>query len=80
MLGQWSRQILEAWIGIFAKLLPILAKKDNGCRERFFIDKGVSIVQSMSSRSETLAVRTSSALLIGAIADENSLLKVATFE
>jgi hypothetical protein len=26
MLNQWSRQILEAWICIFAKLLPILAK------------------------------------------------------
>jgi len=26
MLSQWSRQILEAWIGIFAKLLPVLAR------------------------------------------------------
>ena len=34
----------------------------------------------MSQRTETLAVRTSSALLIGAIADENSLLEVGTFE
>jgi len=34
----------------------------------------------MTQRSETLAVRTSSALLIGAIADENSLLNVGTFE
>ena len=34
----------------------------------------------MSQRSQTLAVRTSSALLIGAIADENSLLNVNTFE
>ena len=34
----------------------------------------------MSQRSETLAVRTSSALLIGAMADANSLLSAATFE
>ena len=34
----------------------------------------------MSSTTETLAVRTSSALLIGAIADENSLLEASTFE
>ena len=26
MLGQWSKPILEAWIGVFAKLLPVLAK------------------------------------------------------
>ena len=38
------------------------------------------MVQRMSQRSETLAVRTSSALLIGAVADANSLLKVDTFE
>ena len=80
MLSQWSRQILEAWIGIFAKLLPILARQQNGAREQFFITKGVDIVKRMSQRTETLAVRTSSALLIGAIADENSLLSVATFE
>ncbi len=80
MLGQWSRQVLEAWIGIFAKLLPILAQENEGQREKHFIDKGVSIVQKMSQRTETLAVRTSSALLIGAIADANSLLKVAVFE
>lgn len=80
MLSQWSRQILEAWIGIFAKLLPILARQQNGAREQFFITKGVDIVKRMSQRTETLAVRTSSALLIGAIAHENSLLSVATFE
>lgn len=34
----------------------------------------------MSQRTETLAVRTSSALLIGSLADENSLLNVETFE
>jgi len=27
MLRQWSKQILEAWIGIFAKLLPVLARR-----------------------------------------------------
>ena len=80
MLAQWSKQILEAWIGIFAKLLPILARKDNGAREQAFVQKGVALVQRMSQRTETLAVRTSSALLIGAIADCNSLLSVATFE
>ena len=34
----------------------------------------------MSRQSETLAVRTASALLIGAIADANSLLSPETFE
>ena len=37
-------------------------------------------MQRMSQRSETLAVRTSSALLIGAMADANSLLSPETFE
>ena len=80
MLNQWSRQILEAWICIFAKLLPVLAKRDNGARKQVFVDKGVAKIQRMSQRSETLAVRTSSALLIGAIADANSLLSNETFE
>lgn len=80
MLNQWSRPILEAWIGIFAKLLPVLAQRDNRARQQVFIQKGVAIVQRMSQRSETLAVRTSSALLIGAIADANSLLGPETFE
>ena len=80
MLTQWSRQILEAWIGIFAKLLPVLAEKDGGARKSHFIGKGVAIVQRMSQRSEALAVRCCSALLIGAIADANSLLSVETFE
>lgn len=44
MLTQWSRQILEAWIGIFAKLLPVLAEKENGARKPFFVSKGVAIV------------------------------------
>jgi hypothetical protein len=44
MLRQWSKPILEAWIGIFAKLLPILAHRQNGARESFFIQKGVSVV------------------------------------
>ena len=48
MLSQWSRQILEAWIGIFAKLLPVLARQQNGAREQFFITKGVDIVKRMS--------------------------------
>lgn len=80
MLNQWSRQILEAWICIFAKLLPVLAKRDNGARQQVFVQKGVATVQRMSQRSETLAVRTSSALLIGAIADANSLISPETFE
>ena len=44
MLRQWSKPILEAWIGIFAKLLPVLARKSNGAGESFFIQKGVSVV------------------------------------
>ena len=48
MLGQWSRQVLEAWIGVFAKLLPVLARENGGQREQSFIGKGVSIVQKMS--------------------------------
>lgn len=80
MLGQWSRPVLEAWIGIFAKLLPVLARENGGAREQQFVQKGVNIVKKMSQRTETLAVRTSSALLIGAIADANSLLKAEVFE
>lgn len=80
MLCQWSRQILEAWIGIFAKLLPILARRENGTRQQHYVQKGVSLVQRMSQRTETLSVRTSSALLIGVMAAEDSLLTVATFE
>lgn len=37
MLSQWSRQILEAWIGIFAKLLPVLARKNKGAKEQHYI-------------------------------------------
>ena len=44
MLNQWSRQILEAWICIFAKLLPVLAKRDNGARQQVFVQKGVATV------------------------------------
>jgi len=79
MLNQWSKQILEAWIGNFAKLLPILAKSKNGLRETHYVNKGINMVQKMSQRAETLTVRTCCALLIGAIADQNSLLSVSTF-
>ena len=44
MLGQWSKPILEAWIGIFAKLLPVLAQQNNGARQQHFVQKGVSTV------------------------------------
>ena len=37
MLQQWGEQVIEAWIGIFAKLLPVLAKSENGAREQQFI-------------------------------------------
>ena len=80
MLNQWSRPILETWIGIFAKLLPVLAQRNNGARKQIFVQKGVNTVLRMSQGSETLAVRTSSALLIGAIADSNSLLQPEVFE
>ena len=79
MLGQWSKQILEAWIGNFARLLPLLARSNNGSRSAIFVQKGVNLVQRLSQRTETLAVRTSSALLIGAMADQNSLLSVQAF-
>ena len=71
---------MEAWIRNFAKLLPILAERDDGARKPLFVGKGIAIVQRMSQRSEALAVRCCSALLIGAIADANSLLSVETFE
>ena len=80
MLGQWSKQVIEAWIGPYTKLLPILARKDNGAQEQHYLQKGINVVQTMASRSESLAVRTSNTLLVGAIADSNSLLTVANFE
>ena len=80
MLGQWSKQVIEAWIGPYTKLLPVLARKDNRAQEQHYLQKGISVVQTMASRSESLAVRTSNTLLVGAIADSNSLLTVANFE
>ena len=58
----------------------MLAQIDNGARKQDFVQKGVKVVKRMSQYTETLAVRTSSALLIGAIADANSLLSPQTFE
>ena len=48
MLNQWSRAILESWIGIFAQLLPVLAQLDNAARKQHFVDKGVKVVKRMS--------------------------------
>lgn len=42
MLAQWSKRILEAWIGIFAKLLPVLAKANGRAKEADYIQKGVN--------------------------------------
>ena len=79
MLTQWSRQIYEAWLGIYAKTLPILAQRNNGKKKQKLIEDAVSLVDRLSQRSEPLPVRSANPMLIGAMADANSLLSVDTF-
>ena len=79
MLSQWSKQVLDAWIGVFAKLLPIVAKQDPSKLDEC-VKKGVNIVKKMSQRNEPLSVRTSCAVLIGALAVGDSLCSPDVFE
>ena len=79
MLNQWSKGILEAWVWVYAGLLPILIKKDSS-KEQKLINSGVQLARKMSQFSEPIQVRASSAALIGALATENSFLSASVFE
>ena len=79
MLSQWSKQVLDAWIGVFAKLLPMVAKQDPAQLDQC-VQKGVNIVKKMSQRNEPLSVRTSCAVLIGALAVGDSLCSPTVYE
>ena len=61
MLMQWSCDILEAWIGVYAKLLPIHADSFKGAKRNDILCKGVEIVQRLATRNGPLHVRTSCA-------------------
>jgi hypothetical protein len=79
MLNQWSKNILEAWIGVYASLLPILSKKEPENQDKL-VAAGVALARKMSKLSEPIQVRASAALLIGELAAGNSLLSVDKFE
>ena len=80
MLAQWSKDILEAWIGVYAKMLPVYAKQVDASKRNGIVMQGVETVKRMAARNGPLQVRTCCALLIGALADCNSLLSVDLFE
>lgn len=79
MLNQWSKSILEAWIGVYASLLPILSERDAAMQAKLIAD-GVALTKKMTKLSEPVQVRASAALLIGELAAGNSLLSVDNFE
>lgn len=79
MLNQWSKNILEAWIGVYASLLPILLHKEPKNQDKL-VKAGVELARKMSKLSEPIQVRASAALLIGELAAGNSLLSVDKFE
>lgn len=51
MLKQWSKEILEAWIGVYAKLLPLYAEKFTGTQQQEILNKGIETVQRLSTRT-----------------------------
>lgn len=72
MLTFWSKDILEAWISVYALLLPIVIKRDPATQASF-IEKGVALTKKMTKISETQQVRASAALLMGELAAGDSL-------
>ena len=80
MLKQWSKEILEAWIGVYAKLLPLYAENFTGPQQQEILNKGIETVQRLSTRTGPMQVRTCCAQLIGAFADSNSLKSTKLFE
>ena len=79
MLNQWSKPILDAWIGVYAVLLPILSKKDPSRQDKLIKD-GVSLARKLSQLSEPIQVRTAAAILVGALAVGDSLLSPKVYE
>jgi len=51
MLALWSKEVLEIWIVVYARLLPILMLQSPASRQKELVEQGVQLVRDMSAKS-----------------------------
>jgi len=51
MLALWSKEVLEIWIVVYARLLPILMLQSTAAQQKELVEQGVQLVRDMSAKS-----------------------------